>query len=62
MPVYRTQDRQQFSAYILATNQNPYCIKILQTKTIEADEASELWDKACISSEMLNCTGYKCWF
>lgn len=62
MPVYMTQDRRQFSAYILATDQNPYCIKNLQTKTTEADKAFELWDEVYISSETLNCTGCKCWF
>lgn len=45
MPAQTTQDRRQFSDYILATDQNPYCIKILQNKTVEADEAFEFRDK-----------------
>lgn len=53
------QDRRQFSDCILATYQKPCCIKILQIKIIEADEAFELWDKVYVSSEMLNCAGCK---
>lgn len=60
IPVYATQERRHFSDCILATDQTPHVIKMLQTKPVEDDEAFELWDKLCISSEISNCTGYKC--
>lgn len=62
MPVHATQGRRQFSDCILATDQSPYYITILQTMPVEDEEAFELWDKPCISSEILNCTGCKRWF
>lgn len=38
MPVHATQERRQFSDCILAADQTPYCIKILQSKPVEGDE------------------------
>lgn len=42
MPVRTTQDRRQLTDCILATDQTPYCIKILQNEAVEVGEAFEL--------------------
>lgn len=55
IPVYAAQERRQFSDSILAADQTPYCINFFLTKPVEDVEAFELWDKPCISREILNC-------